>query len=80
MEQRWVEAQLQDSAVGNRLRDVGVYLGLIARRVGALCGIRATGKYFPPARHRRAHRVKRAEYRKRALAMHDVVRRAAMEH
>jgi hypothetical protein len=34
-------------------------LHLVARRVKALCGIRATGKYFPPARHRQAPRVKR---------------------
>jgi hypothetical protein len=42
---------------GEALRDVRVYLQLIAGRGGALCGIRATGKYFPLAR-RRVSRVR----------------------
>lgn len=37
--------------------DVGVNLYLLAGRIKALCGIRATGKYFPLARHCRAFRV-----------------------
>jgi hypothetical protein len=36
------------------LRDMGIDLALIAGRVGALCGIRTTGKYFPLARHPRS--------------------------
>jgi hypothetical protein len=38
--------------------DVGSHLGLEAWRVKALCGIRVTGKCFPLARRRRAHRVR----------------------
>jgi hypothetical protein len=37
---------------GNLLGDVCANLRLIAAWVGALCGIRATGKYFPLARRR----------------------------
>ena len=42
---------------GNLLLDVRFNLGRIAIWVGTLCGIRATGKYFPLARHCRAYRV-----------------------
>jgi hypothetical protein len=38
--------------------DVNRELDLIAGSGEALCGIRATGKYFPLARHRRPPRVK----------------------
>jgi hypothetical protein len=37
---------------------VRLQLGRIAEWVGALCGIRATGKCFPLARRRRAPRVR----------------------
>jgi hypothetical protein len=41
--------------------DVAGELDLIAGSREALCGIRATGKYFPLARHRHAHSLRRAE-------------------
>jgi hypothetical protein len=43
---------------GNLLLNVRLQLGRIAEWVGALCGIRATGKCFPLARRRRAPRVR----------------------
>jgi hypothetical protein len=39
--------------------DIGYDFGLIAEPIQALCGIRATGKCFPLARHRRSPRVRR---------------------
>ena len=40
-----------------RFPDASVNLAPKTLRVGALCGIRATGKYFPLARRRHASRV-----------------------
>jgi hypothetical protein len=37
---------------GDGFGDMRCYFGLVAGRVGTLCGIRATGKYFPLARRR----------------------------
>jgi hypothetical protein len=52
---------------GNGLGYVSIHLGLIARRGGTLCGIRATGKYFLLARHCRASRLRRCGYRTRSI-------------
>ncbi|MDW5267538.1 MAG: hypothetical protein SA176_17485, partial [Edaphobacter sp.] len=49
------ELRLRGDPLGKMSSD----LGLIAVRVGALCGIRATGKCFPLARRRSAPGMRR---------------------